>query len=168
MGYRRVRFGDGWSDLDHDGCNTRQEILHRDLTEVRTRPGTRGCTVDSGVLHDPYSGRVIAFRYGPRTSDEVQIDHVVALADAWRKGARDWTDARREAFANDPLELLAVDGRLNEQKSAKDAAVWLPPARAGRCAYAARQVAVKTAYDLAVTLQERAALTAALDGCVGR
>nr|WP_231121826.1 HNH endonuclease family protein [Motilibacter peucedani] len=165
--YRRDRFGDGWADLDHDGCGTRQEVLRRDLRDVRFRAGTAGCTVESGVLDDPYSGEQIRFRYGPSTSDDVQIDHVVALADAWRTGASSWTDVEREQFANDPLELLAVDGPLNQAKSSKDAARWLPPEPAARCTYVARQVAVKRRYLLAVTARERVAMQHVLEGCPG-
>jgi hypothetical protein len=166
--YRRDRFGDGWADLDNDGCNTRQEVLRRDLHDVRFRPGTSGCTVETGVLDDPYSGRRIPFRRGPSTSDQVQIDHVVALADAWRTGASSWSGAQREQFANDPLELLAVDGELNQSKSSKDAAQWLPPDVAHRCAYVARQVAVKLRYALAVTARERSAMQHVLQDCPGQ
>jgi Protein of unknown function (DUF1524) len=166
--YHRARFGDGWGDLDHDGCNTRQEILRRDLHDVRFRVGTGGCTVDTGVLDDPYSGREVSFHYGPRTSDEVQIDHVVALADAWRTGASAWSDTERQQFANDPLELLAVDGELNQSKSSKDAAQWLPPDVAHRCSYVARQVAVKARYGLRVTARERSAMQHVLQDCPGQ
>jgi hypothetical protein len=157
-GYDRDEFGNGWADTDHDGCSTREEILQRDLTG-KTYSTSGGCDViASGQLDDPYSGLVIAFRHGTDTSAMVQIDHVVALADSWQKGAQQLTPDRREALANDPLNLLAVDGSLNQQKSASDAASWLPPDKAYRCQYVARQVAVKAKYDLWVTSAEKDAI----------
>jgi hypothetical protein len=164
-GYTREQFGDGWVDTDHNGCDTRNDILARDLTGETFRPGTRDCVVLTGTLADPYSGRTIAFRRGQGTSEAVQIDHVVALSDAWQKGAQQWTAQRRTAFANDPLNLLAVDGPLNQQKSDGDAATWLPPNRAYRCAYVARQVAVKVTYGLWMTAAERDAVARVLSTC---
>ncbi|MCR6689472.1 DUF1524 domain-containing protein [Cellulomonas sp.] len=161
--YDRARFGYEDGDLDGDGCDTRNEILRRDLVDVVLRPD--GCLVDSGVLADPYSGRTIAFERGVQTSPLVQIDHVVALADAWQKGAQHWDAATSERFGNDPLNLLAVDGPLNQRKGAGDAATWLPPHKAFRCAYVARQVAVKHAYGLWVTAAERDAMARVLGGC---
>ncbi|RBY86545.1 DUF1524 domain-containing protein [Blastococcus sp. TF02A-30] len=164
-GYERELFGDGWVDTDRNGCDTRNDVLARDLTEESFREGTRDCVVVSGTLADPYSGRTIEFRRGEGTSEAVQIDHVVALSDAWQKGAQQWDDATRTAFANDPLNLLAVDGPLNMQKSDGDAATWLPPNRGYRCAYVARQVAVKAGYGLWVTEAERTAMATVLGGC---
>ena len=112
----------------------------------------------SGTLHDPYTGTVIVFFRGRITSVRVQIDHVVALSDAWQKGAQQWSTSRRTAYANDSLNLLAVDGPTNGRKSDGDAATWLPPNKAYRCSYAARQVAVKVTYGLWVTSAERDAL----------
>ncbi|MCW2693551.1 MAG: hypothetical protein JWM67_2155 [Mycobacterium sp.] len=164
-GYSRDAFGPAWADVDRNGCDTRDDVLARDLTGVTTKPGTHGCVVTSGTLADPYSGTVIAFTRGQATSAAVQIDHVVPLGDAWQTGAQAWTADRRRAFANDPQELLAVAGRLNEQKGDGDAATWLPPAVGYRCAYAARQVAVKSAYGLWVTPAEHDALAGVLIGC---
>jgi hypothetical protein len=163
-GYEREEFGDGWVDTDRNGCDTRNDVLARDLTGERFRPGS-DCVVVSGTLDDPYSGRTIEFRRGEDTSDDVQIDHVVALSDAWQKGAQGWDADRRTTFANDPLNLLAVDGPLNMQKGDGDAATWLPPDRAYRCAYVARQVAVKVEYGLWMTAAERDAVAAVLAGC---
>jgi len=160
-------FGTRFADTDGNGCDTRNDALARSLSGVSFRPGTADCVVLTGLLADPYSGRDIAFERGPLSSEKVQVDHVVALTDAWQKGARGWDAARREAFANDPLNLLVVDGALNQQKGDGDAAAWLPPHEAFRCAYAARQVAVKFTYGLRVTSSERAALVAVLSGCPG-
>lgn len=160
-GYRREEFGDGWADLDGNGCNTREEVLRRDLREVRLA-GT--CEVDAGVLIDPYSGAAIQFRRGP-AADEVQVDHVVALANAWQSGASQWTPGQRGRFANDTGGLLAVAGSLNQRKGAGDAATWLPPNKAFRCQYAALQVVIKHRWGLWVTPQERAALQRVLAGC---
>jgi hypothetical protein len=164
-GYDRDRFGPAWADVDRNGCDTRNDVLRRDLDDVTTRAGTRGCVVATGVLADPYSGETIEFIRGQGTSQAVQIDHVVALSDAWQKGAQQWTDERREEFANDPTELLAVDGRLNSSKRDGDAATWLPPDRSARCQYVARQVAVKAKYALWVTSAEKAAIARVLAGC---
>ena len=164
-GYERDLFGAGWVDTDRNGCDTRNDVLARDLTGEEVEPGTRDCVVVSGTLADPYSGRTIAFRRGQGTSDDVQVDHVVALSDAWQKGAQQWDDARRTQFANDPLNLLAVDGPLNAQKGDGDAATWLPPARAARCAYVARQVAVKVEYGLWMTRAEHDAIATVLEDC---
>jgi hypothetical protein len=164
-GYSRDQFGDGWVDTDHNGCDTRNDILARDLANETFKPGTHDCVVLTGTLADPYSGRTIAFQRGPETSEAVQIDHVVALSDAWQKGAQQWTPDRRAAFANDPLNLLAADGPLNQQKSDGDAATWLPPHRSFRCEYVARQVAVKVAYDLWMTSAEHDAVAGVLSTC---
>ncbi len=156
-GYDRAEFGDGW-DVLADGCTVRDQVLRRDLTGLTLD----GCKVQAGTLADPYGGEVIAFdRSRP---EEVQIDHVVALANAWRTGAQGWSYLDRVTFANDPLNLLAVDGELNQDKGSDDAASWLPEA-AYRCPYAIRQIAVKERYGLWVTRDERSALDRALGGC---
>lgn len=160
-GYERDLFGDGWADLDSDGCRTRDEILQRDLTGAVL--DDNGCTVLSGELADPYTGETIEFTRGENSAD-VQIDHVVALADAWRSGARDWNEQTRLSFANDPANLLAVDGPANQSKGASNASDWLPTS-GYECAYALRQVAVKAAYGLSVTSAEKDALADALDTC---
>ena len=164
-GYDRALFGQAWADVDHNGCDTRNDVLRRDLRPYVLKSGTNGCMVLSGTLHDPYSGRTIAFVRGKSTSTAVQIDHVVPLSDAWQKGAQQWSTPRRTALANDPLNLLAVDGLTNQRKSDGDAATWLPPNKPYRCAYAARQIAVKARYGLWVTNAERDALAGILATC---
>ncbi|WP_082590339.1 DUF1524 domain-containing protein [Phycicoccus sp. Soil748] len=164
-GYDRAEFGQAWADVDRNGCDTRNDILRRDLRQLVLKAGTRGCLVLRGTLHDPYTGTTIRFVRGQSTSTAVQIDHVVALSDAWQKGAQKWTSQQRTAFANDPLNLLAVDGPSNQRKSDGDAATWLPPRKATRCSYVARQVAVKRRYGLWVTSAERAAILRVLDSC---
>jgi hypothetical protein len=162
-GYSRAQFGPAWQDVDHNGCDTRNDVLNRDLTDRTWRAGTHGCVVLSGLLAEPYTGRVVTFSKA-RASD-VQIDHAVALSDAWQKGAAGWPAGERLAFANDPLELLAVDGPANESKGDGDAATWLPPYKGYRCAYVARQVAVKSKYQLTVTPAEHDAIAGVLAGC---
>ena len=164
-GYTRSQFGQAWADVDRNGCDTRNDILRRDLTDIEFKVGTRDCKVLSGLLIDPYSGNYIQFTQGANTSSEIQIDHVVALSDAWQKGAQSWSEATRIIFANDPLNLLAVDGPLNQQKGDGDTATWLPPNKAYRCAYVARQVAVKRLYGLWVTAAEQAAMIRVLTSC---
>ena len=164
-GYSRDRFGQAWSDVDRNGCDTRNDILKRDLTGETFRAGTRGCIVLTGTLRDPYTAKTIHFVRGQRTSLAVQIDHVVALGNAWRQGAQQWPASKRLAFANDPLNLLAVDGPTNGRKGASNAASWLPPNKAYRCSYVARQVAVKAKYQLSVTAAEKAAIGRVLATC---
>jgi hypothetical protein len=167
-GYARSQFGDGWIDADHDGCSTREEILQRDLTRTTYRRSGRCQVIVTGLLAEPYSGKTMTFTRGTTTSALVQIDHVVALADAWQKGAQGMSLARRIAFANDPLNLLAVNGKLNFAKGASDAATWLPPNKAYRCRYVARQVAVKARYGLWMTAAEKAAAGSVLATCPGQ
>jgi hypothetical protein len=162
-GYARDLFSDGWGDQP-GGCDSRNFILKRDLTRVTWRSG-EFCIVATGVLADPYTGKKINFTRGVKTSLAVQIDHVVAVSDAWQKGAQQATYASRNKFYNDPLNLLAVDGPTNGSKSDSDAASWLPPNKAYRCAYVARQVAVKLKYKLWVTNAEKAAIAGVLAKC---
>lgn len=169
-GYARGQFGVAWTDTNddpfgHNGCDTRDDILRRDLHAAVVEDNTNGCVVASGRLDDPYTAITIAFRRGVSTSSKVQIDHVVALGDAWQTGAQQWTRQRRQNLANDPLNLLAVDGAANEQKGDSDAASWLPPNRSFRCTYVARQVAVKLSYGLWVTHGERDAIARTLAPC---
>lgn len=153
-GYERSQFGSGWKDPDRNGCDARNDILRRDLTGIAVKPGTSGCVVTRGVLADPFTGKRIDFVRGQGTSTQVQIDHVVALSDAWQKGAQKMSDEQRVAFANDPLNLLAVDGPSNASKGDADAATWLPPNRSFRCSYVARQTAVKAKHGLSMTKAE--------------
>ena len=171
-GYEREEFGQAWSDdvtvdFGHNGCDTRNDILRRDLDpeSLVLKEGTHDCVALSGTLHDPYSGQDIEFQRGAQTSSAVQIDHVVPLADAWQKGAQQWSPEKRRDFANDPRNLLAVDGPLNQQKGAGDAATWLPPNKGFRCEYARRIVEVKAAYELWVTEAEKDALSRLLHAC---
>jgi len=169
-GYTREQFGPAWTDdvsvtFGHNGCDTRNDILGRDLTAIVFKPGTRDCAVLTGVLHDPYTGQVINFRRGVGSSNAVQIDHVVALSDAWQTGAQQLSPDQRRNFANDPLNLQAVDGPANESKGDGDAATWLPPRKAYRCTYVTRQVAVKAKYHLWVTPAEHDAIARVLGKC---
>jgi len=166
-GYERSQFGPAWSDVDRNGCDTRNDILKRDLTSVVYKSGTHDCLVVSGMLLDPYSGEQIPFERGVSTSSDVQIDHVVALSNAWQTGAFKLTPDKRLALANDPMNLLAVKGRLNSQKSDGDAATWLPPLKSIRCAYVAQQIVVKAKYGLWVTPPEKAAMVGLLAKCPG-
>lgn len=162
-GYDRVRyFGTSWPDLDDDGCSEREEILARDFEE------TRGpvCKITAGTLRDPYTGQTIDFTRGKETSGQVQIDHVVALADAWSKGADQWDQEHRLQFANDPQNLLAVDGPANTAKSASDASEWLPENEDFWCEYATAQVQIKTKYTLGVSAAEKQTLDQVLTACV--
>ena len=160
-GYTRSQYGNGWEK--HGTCDTRNLILARDLTEVVYEPSS--CLVASGILQDPYTGKTIRFSRGAGTSSAVQIDHVVALSDSWQKGAQLLTSALRQQLANDSLELLAVDGPANQKKGDGDAATWLPPNKAFRCAYVARQVSVKLKYSLWVTAAEKDAISKILKSC---
>ena len=162
-GYDRDdKFGSAWVDMDQNGCDTRNDVLARDLIAT-TKAGD--CRVLTGNLADPYTGMTIAFVRGESTSSLVQIDHIVALSNAWQTGAQQLSAEQRYEFANDPLNLLAVDGATNSAKGDGDAATWLPPNSSFRCAYVSRQVAVKAAYDLWVTQAEHDAITTVLASC---
>lgn len=164
-GYTRAQFGQAWADVDRNGCDTRNDMLKRDLTEIVYKVKTRNCVVASGILLDRYSGETINFVRGNATSMEVQIDHVIALSNAWQTGAFKLTVLQRTALANDPMNLFAVKGRLNLQKSDGDAATWLPPLKSFRCAYIAQQIAVKAKYSLWVTAPEKEAMLRILATC---
>ena len=164
-GYARAQFGQAWADVDRNGCDTRNDMLKRDLTEIVYKVKTRNCVVATGILLDRYSGETINFVRGNVTSMEVQIDHVVALSNAWQTGAFKLTVLQRTALANDPMNLFAVKGRLNLQKSDGDAATWLPPLKSFRCAYVAQQIAVKAKYSLWVTAPEKEAMARILTAC---
>ena len=164
-GYGRNQFGPQWSDVDRNGCDTRNDILKRDLTAVVFREKTRDCVVERGVLQDRYSGQIIEFQRGEKTSALVQIDHVVALSNAWQTGIFQSTLKIRTNFANDPLNLMAVKGSLNSQKGDGDAATWLPPNKAFRCEYVTRQIQVKVKYGLWVTKAEKEAMSRVISAC---
>ena len=165
-GYARTAgFGRAWLDVDRNGCDTRNDILARDLT-ADVMSGR--CKVVRGTLADPYTGRTIHFVRGNKTSTLVQIDHVVALKNSWLTGAQKLTQLQRVAFANDPLNLVAVDGRTNAVKGARDAASWLPPKKSYRCDYVTRQIEVKAKYRLWVAPAERDAMARVLGGCPGQ
>lgn len=157
-GYSRKEFGNGWSSVQ--GCTTRNIILNRDLKNVVINDK---CQVVSGILNDPYSGKIIEF--SKDSGADVQIDHVIALSDAWQKGAQNLTKDDRIKLANDPLELLAVAGADNQQKGDADAATWLPKNKSFRCTYVARQIAIKIKYSLWVTGAEYEAMTGVLNDC---
>lgn len=157
-GYERSEFGDGWAKVN--GCSTRDIILYRDLENVTLEDE---CKVISGTLNDPYTGETIVF--SKEQSSAVQIDHVIALSDAWQKGAQNLTKEQRKQLANDPLELLAVEGAANQAKSDGDAATWLPKNKGFRCVYVARQIAVKMKYSLWVTPAEKGAMSDVLKAC---
>lgn len=163
-GYSRQRFGGDWAMAD--GCDMRNRILVRDLANEELAED--GCIVLTGKLADPYTAEEIEFRRGSGSSSAIQIDHVVALSDAWQKGARSLSEEKRIEFANDPLNLLAVDGPTNVKKGGADAASWLPPNKLYRCRYIARQIAVKAKYLLWVTLAERDAMRHVLQFCPGQ
>jgi len=164
-GYTRAAFGPAWSDVDRNGCDTRNDILNRDLSSIIYKVSSKDCVILSGILFDPYSGESIDFLRGVSTSSDVQIDHVVALSNAWQTGAFKLTLAQRTAFANDPGNLLAVKGRLNSQKGDGDAATWLPPRKSYRCEYVTKQVSIKAKYGLWLTAPEKEAMIRILKTC---
>ena len=160
-GYERESFGYRETDDDGNGCDVRDDVLARDLKEVTYS----GCHVASGVLTDPYTAKTIEFTRGKTTSAAVQIDHVVALENAWQSGARTWSTAERYRFGNDAYNMLAVDGPANEQKGSASAAYWLPTNGDYRCPYVARQIGVKATYKLSVASTEKQAMMAVLRSC---
>lgn len=169
--YRRDAFGDGWTDENpapggYNGCDTRNDILDRDLVD-KTYVSIKRCptAVATGLLHDPYSNAEIAFTRGEKTGAAVQIDHIVPLALAWDLGARLWTDDQRLRFANDPANLIAVAGGVNQDKGDQEPATWMPPNTAFRCQYAMQFIAVIRGYALPIDAPSAAALRAATESC---
>lgn len=170
--YKRVeQFGEAWKDVNGNGCDTRNDILKRDLRDVTTA-GRNNCRVTSGVFDDPYTGKTIHFKYGKDTSSEVQIDHVVALHDAWMTGAQKLTQQEREALANDPDNLLAVDGPENQRKGdglclnkSGCTGMYLPPNEKYHCEYAAKFTEVKSKYNLGLTEGQKETLVPLLEQC---
>jgi hypothetical protein len=161
---RTADFGPAWTDVSHDGCDPRNDALKRDLTSISL---SGSCEVLTGVLQDPYTGKTIHFVRGATTSTAVQIDHLVPLANAWVEGAQSLTFTEREQMANDPIELLAVDGPTNESKGDKDASAWLPAVAGFDCPYVEKQIAVKVKYSLWVTQAEHDAMVRVLGTCGG-
>ncbi|WP_327092025.1 HNH endonuclease family protein [Nonomuraea sp. NBC_01738] len=159
-GYERTDYGDNWADTApgvpyaHNGCRTRDDLLARDGRDLKRA----GCTVLALRLTDPYTGRVIDWT--KTNADEIQVDHVIPLAYGWRQGARRWPMTKRLDFANDPLNLLPVDGDANEQKDGSGPAGWLPPQRRIRCAYVTRFAQVALKYDVPVTQADKSAMLA--------
>jgi len=164
-GYSRAQFGQAWADVDRNGCDTRNDILARDLQNVVVKPGTHNCVVLTGDYVEPYTGEHVFFQRGSSTSSAVEIDHVVALGNAWQTGAQLMEAGSRLRYANDPLVLLAVDGPANQQKGDGDAATWLPANKSFRCLYVARQVAIKAKYHLWLTPPEKDAMVRVLGAC---
>jgi hypothetical protein len=169
--YRRAAFGESWTDDNdapggHNGCDTRNDILDRDLVD-KTYVSISRCpnAVATGTLHDPYTSETINLVRGNQTGAAVQIDHLVPLAYAWDQGARTWTDEMRVRFANDPANLLAVDGPVNEDKGDGEPAVWMPPNRAFWCQYAVQFVAVLRGYGLPVDSPSAPILREAAETC---
>ena len=161
-GYSRDEFYKTWPSID--GCSLRQRILKRELGDSATLDADK-CTVISGEFDEPYTGSHLIFYEKSDLSKGLQIDHVVALSDAWQKGAQYMDKDTRYAMATDPLNLLAVDSSANQSKSDGDAATWLPSNKAFRCQYVARQVSVKYKYSLWVTQAEHDAIARILETC---
>ncbi|MFB9834553.1 HNH endonuclease family protein [Actinoallomurus acaciae] len=158
-GYSRRQFGPAWKDVDHNGCDTRNDILARDLDDAKKR---NKCVVISGTLDDPYTGKQITFAKAHAV--EVQIDHIFPLGLAWRMGADHWTEEKRTELANDRDNLLAVWGRPNEQKSDKGPSEWQPQ-KSFQCTYAEKFIAVADEYHLSVTQADHDELGDMLDTC---
>lgn len=158
-GYDRDEFGYAWMDtadgvpLARNGCDTRNDLLKLHGRNVEFRTGS-DCVVVAMDLHDPYTGKDIAWKKAK--ASEVQIDHVVPLSYGWQMGASRWSESKREQLANDPLNLLPVEGRANSAKSDSGPAAWLPPDKQIRCAYTVRFAQVALKYEMAVTTADKA------------
>ncbi len=163
--YDRDLFGQRWADTNRNGCDTRNDILARDLTEATFKPGTRDCVVLTGVLPDPYTAAEVPFVRGEGTSDLVPIDHVIPLSWAWQNGADEWDTATREQFANDPINLQATTREQNTSKSDRGPAEWLPAAETYRCAYIARFVLIAATYALTISAADASAAATVIDRC---
>lgn len=163
--YDRDLFGQRWADVDRNGCDTRNDVLARDLIDVTFKAKTNNCKVRSGTLTDPYDGSIVHFVSGQNTSVLVQIDHVVPLAWAWHHGAYAWTDAERLEFANDPTNLRATSEAMNQSKKASGPGSWLPPDKTLQCRYAIEWVTVLSEYDLSINTSDRDATRRVLNSC---
>lgn len=162
-GYNRAQFGPKWTDdvdapAGRNGCDQRSDVLRRDLSNLVVKPGTAGCKPIGGILDDPYTGLFVEL-------PDIEGEHVVALQNAWVTGAQQLSERERQNLAGDPLVVLAVQGSANSSKGERDASDWLPPNPGYRCAYVARQIAVKAKYRLWVTRAEKSAMTEVLDRC---
>ncbi|MDT5075368.1 MAG: hypothetical protein QOJ80_5 [Mycobacterium sp.] len=169
--YRRAAFGDAWTDDNtapggHNGCDTRNDILDRDLVD-KTFTAIKRCptAVATGTLHDPYTNDTIPFTRGNQVGASVQIDHIVPLALAWDLGARDWSDDMRRRFANDPANLLAVQGQANQDKGDAEPADWMPPNHAFWCQYSVQFAAVLRGYALPIDDRSAVVLRDAATTC---
>jgi hypothetical protein len=169
--YRRAAFGDAWDDdndapLGHNGCDTRDDILDRDLVD-KTYVSIKRCpnAVATGTLHDPYTNATVAFQRGAKVGEAVQIDHIVPLAYAWDMGAYSWPQPERLRFANDPANLLAVQGQANQDKGDSPPAQWMPPNTAFACQYAMQFIAVLRGYQLPVDQASAGVLRQAAATC---
>jgi Protein of unknown function (DUF1524) len=169
--YHRSAYGDAWDDDNdapggHNACDTRDDILNRDLVD-KTYVSIKRCpdAVATGTLHDPYTNITIAFQRGAKVGESVQIDHIVPLAYAWDMGAYGWPDAERLRFANDPANLLAVQGQANQDKGDSPPALWMPPNRAFACQYAMQFIAVLRGYQLPVDQASSGVLRQAAATC---
>lgn len=160
--YKRANFGKAWDDVDHNGCDTRNDILKRDLKD--TVIGS-DCKVKKGTYADPYTGKTINFDSSTGGGGGIDIDHIVPLSLAWQTGASTWDDAKRLQYANDPLNLLSADSSENRKKGDKDASQYLPPNASFHCEYVARQVAVRAKYGTWVTPAEKGAIESVLKTC---
>lgn len=158
--YERDAFGTRWKDVDRNGCGQRDDVLARDLRGATFRSR---CVVVGGTLVDPYTGVKVVF--SKARADQVQIDHRVALAEAWRSGAWGWAPDKRERFANDLDNLSASAGAVNREKSDLDAKDWLPQGRDRRCDFSTRVITIKVRYGLSADRAEADALSRALGGC---
>ncbi|MFK4596262.1 HNH endonuclease family protein [Streptomyces pristinaespiralis] len=166
-GYDRDEYGYAWMDtadgvpLARNGCDTRNDLLARDGKELAFRDGS-DCVVVAMTIQDPYTGRTIEWR--KQDAAEVQIDHVVPLSYSWQMGAARWDEAKRRRLANDPLNLLPVEGRANSAKSDSGPASWLPPSKPVRCSYAVRFAQVAVKYELPVTGADKRIMLAQCGG----
>lgn len=163
--YDRGYFGQAWFDEDRNGCDTRNDILGRDIVDPVFKDGTQDCKVLSGTLEDWYSGTTVQFQSGQNTSQLVQIDHIVPLSWAWKHGAEHWNAEIMRAFANDPLNLVATTGQQNQQKSDSGPSNWLPASDAAQCRYVQRFTQILDEYSLGINLRDRAMVRGVLTEC---
>lgn len=164
--YERDEFGTRWADVDRNGCDTRNDILNRDLTDLAHKTGTNDCKVVAGTLHDPYTGQTIQTTTPQELGDQIDVDHIVPLNLAWFHGAATWTPEQRRAFANDPANLRAVDATTNSSKNDEGPSTWEPPNAAYRCQFAAAYVDVADAYKLTLPPADHDSLTSTLARCL--
>ncbi len=163
--YSRDSLPTDWKDLDGNGCNTREDILKKYTSEYTGR--FDGCKIKSGKFYDYYNGKFLRYDKSVDTGGGIQIDHIVAIGNAWISGGYKWGKDEWISYINDEEVLIPTSSKTNREKSDKDITEWKPANNSYLCTYAEKQVEIKDKYKLTVTEKEKAELKSILNNdCV--